>query len=477
MTSWRPTVALGRALLVATAGIGFAVLLGDPVLVVLVAPLVLVAALGLLHRPTSAPRLTSRLDHETLHEGQGTLVRLFIDDAGDVEHVTRLAAAAPYVSMRPVRGHAGVIVDGDPDRVPRLEVSPRRWGTRTLGEEKVGLTAAWAGYRWGPVPLIGRRMDVLPVTAPFDSSAEVPAPVGLVGRHRSRRTGDGSEFASIRPFHAGDKLRRINWRVSLRSRELHVVTARAEQDAGVLLVVDALADHGISGGVDGRASSLDVTVRAAAALAEHHIRSGDRVSMRVVGPAHELVGLRHRSAAPADAARQARPGPAPGRPGTTADQLQLQLRVTAGTVVIVLSPMLDDAIGTATATLAKRGVSVLVVDTLPEDVVPDVADGTDVAVADLAWRMRRVDRDHQLARLVTLGCPGRALARARDARRRDAPTVAARAAAPGREPVIGSGARAVGVAVRHRPRVRGCAASRRCRPGPPRPSGWWASSW
>ena len=76
----------------------------------------------------------------------------------------------------------------------------------------------------------------------------------------------------------------------MRSDELHVVTARAEQDAGVLLVVDALADHGASGGVDGAASSLDVTVRAAAAVAEHHIRSGDRVSMRVVGPAHELVG-------------------------------------------------------------------------------------------------------------------------------------------------------------------------------------------
>ena len=77
----------------------------------------------------------------------------------------------------------------------------------------------------------------------------------------------------------------------------------------------------------------------------------------------------------------------------------------AGTVVIVLSPMLDDAITTATATLARRGLPVLVVDTLPEDVAPAVAEGVDPAVADLAWRMRRVDRDHQLARLVTLGCP------------------------------------------------------------------------
>ena len=45
-------------------------------------------------------------------------------------------------------------------------------------------------------------------------------------------------------------------------RRGYVVSTRAEEDTGVLLVVDALADHGRSGGVDGDASSLDVSVRA-----------------------------------------------------------------------------------------------------------------------------------------------------------------------------------------------------------------------
>lgn len=403
MTGWRPTASLGRAVLVGTTGLGLAVVFGDPVLVVLVAPLVLLSGLGLVHRPASAPRLSSRLDHVTLHEGQGTVSRLVVEDAGDVEHVTRVSAAAPYVASQPRSGSTGVLVDGDPARVPDLEVSPRRWGRRLLGEEKVGLTSAWAGYRWGPVPMIGQAMDVLPVTAPFDSAAEVPAPVGLVGRHRSRRVGDGSEFASIRPFHAGDRLRRINWRVSLRSDSLHVVTARAEQDAGVLLVVDALADHGASGGIDGRASSLDVTVRAAAAIAEHHVRSGDRVSMRVLGPGHELVspgaGRHHLRMLLVRLARVRA-----GEPRDLAAD-RLQLRVTEGTVVIVLSPMLAEAVGTATAMVARRGLPVMVVDTLPQDVVPAVTEGTDPGVADLAWRMRRVERDQQLARLASLGCP------------------------------------------------------------------------
>lgn len=125
--------------------------------------------------------------------------------------------------------------------------------------------------------------------------------------------------------------------------------------------------------------------------------------MRVVGPGQELVGhgtgKRHLRMLLGKLARVRA-----GEPRDLAPE-RLQLRATAGTVVIVLSPMLADAIGTATAMLAKRGVSVLVVDTLPEDVVPAVIEGTHPAVADLAWRMRRVDREQQLARLATLGCP------------------------------------------------------------------------
>jgi uncharacterized protein (DUF58 family) len=351
MTHWRPTVALSRALLVSAVGIGLGVLFGEPELVVLVAPLVVLAALGLLHRPASAPRVYSSLDHVTLHEGQGTRCRLVLEDADDVEHVTRVAAPAPFVAMHPADGHVGFLYDDGADQGV-LEVSPRRWGVRLLGEEKIGLTSPWAGYERGPVPISGRSLSVLPVRAPFDSRAEAPQPIGLVGRHRSRRPGDGTEFAAIRPFQGGDRLRRINWRVSLRTGALHVVSTRAEQDAGVLLVVDGLADHGRSEGVGGAASSLDVTVRAASALAEHYVRGGDRVSLRVIGAGQEVVGYgsgtRHLRILQGRHARIR-----PGEPRRVAPE-RLHFNATAGTVVVVLSPMLSDAMGTTVALLTKR---------------------------------------------------------------------------------------------------------------------------
>jgi uncharacterized protein (DUF58 family) len=403
MTQWRPTGGLSRCLAVGALGLGLAVGFGDAVLVVLSAPFLLLGALGLMHRPASSPVVDARLDHQWMHEGQGTRSRLLVSDLDGVEHVARVATLAPFVATHPTHGRLGRLVT-DNSSLPVLEISPRRWGRRTLGHEDVALTSRWAGYRWGPVPLVGNQLQVLPVRAPYDSRAEAPQPLGLVGAHRSRRIGSGTEFSGIRPFQAGDRLRRINWRVSLRARNLHVVTARAEEDTGVLLVIDALADHGRSGGIDGAASSLDVTVRAGAALAEHHVRRGDRVSLQAIGPRRvSEVGfgtgerhLRHLLG------RLSMVGP--GEPRTFGRGKPF-FGVTGGTVVIVLSPMLSDAVATATATLVQRGLPLVVIDTLPGGMALEVAEGTDPAVADLAWRMRLLERDQVLARLASLGCP------------------------------------------------------------------------
>ena len=403
MTRWRPTGGLRRCLAVGVLGLALAVALGDAVLVVLTAPFLLLGALALMHRPASSPTVTARLDHQWMHEGQGTRSRLLVSDLDGVEHVTRMATPAPYVATHPAHGRLGRLVVGG-SGLPVLEVSPRRWGRRILGHEDVALTSRWAGFRWGPVPLVGSQLQVLPVRAPYDSRAEAPQPLGLVGAHRSRRIGSGSEFSGIRPFQAGDRLRRINWRVSLRTRHLHVVTARAEEDTGVLLVVDALADHGRSGGMGGTASSLDVTVRAGAALAEHHVRRGDRVSLRVIGPKRisEVgfgTGERHQRSL---LGRLSMVGPGESR---TFGRARPTFGVTGGTVVIVLSPMLSDAVATATATLVRRGLPVVVIDTLPGGLSLQVAEGTDPRVAGLAWRMRLLERDQVLARLASLGCP------------------------------------------------------------------------
>lgn len=397
---WRPTGSLARSVIVATVGVVASVVGGRPVLLVLVAPVVVTAALALVRRPPDTPSAHVTLGHRLLHEGQGTLSRLVLTGVEGAEQVTRVATREPYVRVHPAAGRASRLVARGP---VDFEVSPRRWGRRTLGDSAVALTSAWGGFRWGPATTGGDRVSVLPTSVPYGSRAESPQPRGLVGAHRSARTGSGTEFSGIRGFEPGDRLRRINWRVSARSGRLHVTTTRAEEDAGVLLVVDALADHGRSDGVDGGESSLDLTVRAAAAVAEHAVRQGDRVSLRVLGRDSRQLGygagwVHLRRVLGALAAVQ----PVPAQDGEVE---RLQLRAAEGTMVVVLSPMLAEVLGTVTATALRRGLPTLVVDTLPEDAAPAVTRGTDPVAADLAWRLRKLEREQVLSSLAALGCP------------------------------------------------------------------------
>ena len=397
MNGWTPTPALGRAIIVAMVGLVGAVVFGSPALVVLASTFVLPALLGAIGRPDTAPRIDTRLGLTRLHEGQGTTSGLQISDPRGVEQITRVIPRMPHIATVPASGALAV-----PITLPEasaIALGPRRWGHRPIDEEQVALTSDWCGYRWGPERLAGQHLTVWPQAAAYDSAAEAPQPDGLVGAHRSRRAGSGTEFAGIRPFAPGDRLRRISWPVSLRTGELQVVTTRAEQDASVLVVVDALRDIGISGGMDGRASSLDLTVRAASALAGHHIRRGDRVSLRVVGPGDARVplgaGPRHLHRLTGTLTRVV-PGSAPMADGT------LELGVTGGCIVYVLSTMLDAPLVTATALLSARGVSVVVIDTLGERPVDELGGRTSTKA--LAWRMRMIERKAMLVRLASLGC-------------------------------------------------------------------------
>jgi len=399
MNQWAVSSALARALLVSGVGLGLALVLGRPVAVVLVAPLAVIGAAALMSKPRGRPHVYAGTTYPLLHEGQGTSSRLEVEPADEVEVVTRVAAQAEFVALRPASGAVASRVD----RQRPLAISARRWGQRRLGEEKVALFSPWIGYRLGPLAFVGREVSVLPAAGASGAAAAAPQPIGLIGAHRSRREGDGTEFSSIRSFHAGDRMRRINWRVSLRTGSLHVVSTRSEEDTALLLVVDALADYGVSQGIDGDASSLDVGVRAAAAIAEQYIRQGDRVSLRVVSPGGEHVGYgsgtRHLRRILGQMARTR-----PGRPHDV-DVERIDFRTVPGTMVVVLSPMLSDEMATLAVRLLRRGLPVIVVDTLPVDAAPTVSSETDPEIASLAWRMRLIERRHVLERLGAEGCP------------------------------------------------------------------------
>jgi uncharacterized protein (DUF58 family) len=265
----------------------------------------------------------------------------------------------------------------------------------------VTLSAGWGLLRLGPLPLRERRVSVFPLSDRYRGSALVPRARGNVGLHRSLRSGEGTDLSGIRPFAPGDRLRRINWRVSLRTGDLHVNATTTERDADVVLLLDGRFDAGLSTGLGGSASGIDVAVRATAALAAFYLGLGDRVGLIAYTARPRQVAARA-GRRQLHLLLQALLDVNPPRRGGAEPAMPAPVGIDARALVLVVSPLVGRQVFDRAAALARAGHSVVAVDTLPED----ARDDEDVD----AWtrpvlRLWRLERTTRIGQLRDLGVP------------------------------------------------------------------------
>lgn len=399
VTSWRASPAHFRAVSIGMLGIAGAVLFRQPALLVLAAPFAAIAVWGAATRPEADPDLDGRIAPSSVREGEATAWTGVLSGTEAADHVVAFAPQRAWLETRPVSGVVSAAVgSGGAPTTLTIPMRTTHWGRHDVGPLNVVAVSGWGAFRWSALD-VGNRVTALPLPAIFDAAPSRLRADGLVGLHRSSHPGDGTEFSGIRPFQTGDRLRRINWRRSLRSNELHVTATYTDQDSHVALFLDALADYGASGGVDGLASSLDTAVRAAGAIAEYFLLRGDRVSLRTLGsrlqvnvpPASGSGHLRRIL----DVLAAIEPDPyrlGGGRYGNSA--------VPGGSLVIMLSPLITPLSLQRATTIASHGLNVAVIDTLPDDVFTD-ADST----TELAWRIRLLERRREMRSVERVGVP------------------------------------------------------------------------
>ena len=372
-----------------------AIVLHRPELVAVAAPFGLLLAVGL--AATAPPQVTVAVEEDELRAVEGDEITLHVrvetGGAGSGPLAVELrspAALEPTAPARVLQVRAGEPAD------LAFGLRCHRWGGYLAG----GMTLR----ALGPLALVRYEQEVAPgvrvrVYPHPESVRALPRPAtthASAGNYVTRARGEGLEFADLRPHAPGDRLRQVNWRVSARRGRLHVNEYHPERNADVVLFLDAFTDTR-----DAAGGTIDMTVRAAAALAGAYLDTRDRVG--VVGFGGVL--------------RWVLPSTGNAQTYRILDSL-IDTQVVASyawrdvaviptrtlppqALVVAISPLADPRMLEALADLRARGVDLAVIDVSPLPFVPPP--GGELGA--LAYRLWRMQREQLGSRYRAMGVP------------------------------------------------------------------------
>ena len=316
-------------------------------------------AIGLLgiHRQTRPPRFSvdQEISADRVAEGDRVIVTITVAAADRIPIIEILAALPPLVELDAASNR--VVLSVDPNRKTGWTFALR---LPARGRFDLGALYVRVWHRSGLAVYEERHARSQPISV-YPAIARIrhvplPArPQFSFGNYVSSRLGEGIEPGEIRPFHPGDRTRHINWRASLRRQQLYVTQFQEERNADVVLLLDALSDTGAS-----PYSTLDLSVRAAAALAHAYLARKDRVGFIEFGGYLRWIN-------PATGRRQSEVLAEGLLPAAThfsyvVPQLdRLPPRVLSpAALVIALTPLLDERFVKAVIDLAARGFDMVV---------------------------------------------------------------------------------------------------------------------
>jgi uncharacterized protein (DUF58 family) len=353
--------------------------------------LALVIGAGLAHRPSVAVSLG--LSRDRVIEGDKVGVEITLEaeaPVGHLEILLRLPEGLELDDGRPVTTTA--LTAAGPRRL-RRSVRCRYWGGYHLGALIIRARDPLGLFVFEQSVDRRQALRVYPRPEPLRTLVRPAETQLFAGNERARSKGEGIEFADVRPFLPGDRVRRINWRLSSRRTELYVNDYHHERNTDVVLFLDTFAEARRLG-----ATTHHQAVRAAAALAEHYLRRRDRVGL--VGFGGILCWLQPQMGA----VQRYRIVESLIDTDVVFSYAWKEIRVIPRAMlppkalVIAVTPLLDDRTVAALLDLHARRFDLAIVEISPIDftVVPPGETG---AIAHRIWRLDREVVRHGFQRL------------------------------------------------------------------------------
>lgn len=274
----RPDPRLPAYLLAGFGALILAVAAGRGELAALGAPFVALAAAGLVRREPRNIRGEVTVRDDRVIEGDEIRgeVTLHWDGAGEIEAVLTAWRGVVAVEPTPVPGWAPEARTG-PVTLP-FRLRAQAWGHHELGHLWVRARAPGGLVEREWKVAVAPSVRVLPGPLRLDKLLTPREPRAVAGQHLSRLRGPGTDFAELRPYQPGDRLRDVSWATSARLGEPWVAVHHPERTGTVLILLDTFFG-------DDRETNeaLARAARAAWAVASAHLAAQDRVGLLARG--------------------------------------------------------------------------------------------------------------------------------------------------------------------------------------------------
>ena len=277
-----------------------------------------------------------------------------------------------------------------------LTLQCRRWGAFGLGPALVRASDRLGFHRWEAQVGEAQPLRVYPSVETLHTMVEPLETQVFVGNQTSRTRAEGIEFADLREWAPGDRMRSINWRASARRNTLWVNQQHPERNTDVILFLDTFTD--VRSGARG---TFDATVRAATSLAHRYLQRKDRVGVVSFGGYVSWL-------LPSSGTRQLY--------RIIDSLLQMDVVLSFATkgidvlprrtlppkaLVLAVTPLLDARSAAALLDLRARGFDLVVIEVSPVEFVEPGRD----EVSELAYRLWRLTRESLRRRYEQAGVP------------------------------------------------------------------------
>lgn len=373
-----------------------ALITGNPGMAVLAAPFVLALTLGLRRIGTVAVDARVILDSDQVLEGDFITGRIRLEWQGtfNADVLLHRLAGVAVTSKTGARSWSLPRSSGMVEL--EIELQATEWGRHTVGEVWLRLASPQGLLVWSGKVAVGPTLRVLPSRDRLTRLLDPADAYAVLGVHRSKRLGDGHDFAELRPYTPGDRLRDLNWGATARHRQPFVNRYHPERSGEVVIALDFFVDDSV-----GSTRALAGAARVAWALANVHLQANDRVG---------LVGLGGRTQwLPPGGGRMAKYrlletllsiGGEIAESATRHED-NARISVPASALVVVLTPLHDRRTVGTLAFWRARGRSVAVIAIETRNLLGDSGSAAET----LARRLWALEIDGYLRTLARLGIP------------------------------------------------------------------------